>query len=215
MHWAVPAKTLRPLVPAPLELDLYDGVAYVGVVPFIMQDVRPRRWPASLAFNFLETNVRTYVMHNDRPGVYFFSLDAASRLAVWAARRFWKLPYFHAEMSVVQEQDETLYQVKRRDTDVRHRVRYRLGELLDPLQPSSLEFFLLERYLLFVQRGHEIHVGQVHHAPYPAQHAEILDVEDELIKATGIDGCERAPLLAHYAAGVDVEVFGLSPATGN
>ena len=105
LHWPVPINVLRLLVPAELELDLLDGVAYVGVVPFVMQGVRPRWWPQRGAFEFLETNVRTYVHHQGRPGVYFFSLDAASRLAVWAARRFWGLPYFHAEMRMTQTGD--------------------------------------------------------------------------------------------------------------
>ena len=85
LHWPVPLETLRPLVPKSLEIDLYDGVAWVGVVPFAMFGVRSRWWPPYQAFDFLETNVRTYVHHQGQPGVYFFSLDAASALAVWAA----------------------------------------------------------------------------------------------------------------------------------
>src|SRR5438105_4554153 len=91
LHWAVPTEILRSLVPAELALDLYDGVGYVGVVPFAMEAVRPRWCPQRLGFNFLETNVRTYVLANDKPGVFFFSLDASSRIAVLAARAGWGL----------------------------------------------------------------------------------------------------------------------------
>ena len=211
MHWPVPVETLRPLVPSAMELDLYEGQAYVGVVPFAMQGVRPRWCPELFAFHFLETNVRTYVCHQGRPGVYFFSLEAASRLAVWAARTFWSLPYYHAEMSLDQQGDEFLYQSRRRLSDVKHKVRYRLGELLGPSEPGSLEFFFLERYLLFTEHRGEIYAGQVHHSPYPAQAAEVLELEDELMEAAGLGRCPGPPAFTHYAAGVDVEVFDLRP----
>ena len=84
LHWPVPVEVLRSLIPAELDLDLHDGVAYVGVVPFAMQGIRPWWCPEALAFNFLETNVRTYVLNGGKPGVYFFSLDANSRAAVFA-----------------------------------------------------------------------------------------------------------------------------------
>lgn len=212
MHWPVPVETLRPLVPAALELDLHDGVAYVGVVPFAMQEVRPRWCPSALAFSFLEANVRTYVYHGDQPGVYFFSLEAASWLAVHVARQFWALPYYHADMNLQREADTVCYQSVRRNSTVRHQVRYRVGDLLGPSQPETLEFFLLERYLLFVERQSKIFVGQVNHAPYPAQAAEVLHLEDDLLQAAGLDGGAGPPALVHYSSGVDVEVFDLRPA---
>lgn len=210
MHWPIPVETLRPLVPAALDLDLYDNTAYIGVVPFAMQGVRPRWSPKSLAFQFLETNVRTYVSYRGRPGVLFFSLDAASRIAVWGARKFWGLPYFYATMSHEQQGDEFLYQ-SRRPSGVKHRVRYRLGELLGPLDPETLEFFFLERYLLFAEHRNTLHVGQVYHTPYPAQHAEVLELEDQLLEAAGFGPCPGPPTFTHYASGVDVEIFDLTP----
>ncbi|MCA9069993.1 MAG: DUF2071 domain-containing protein, partial [Planctomycetaceae bacterium] len=174
LHWAIPVERLRPLVPAALELDLYEGTAYIGVVPFAMQGVRPRWCPERFAFNFLETNVRTYVSHQGRPGVYFFSLDAASRIAVWAARQFWSLPYFYASMILEHRGDEVIYETCR-PSGVLHKVRYRLGEFLGPSQPDSLEFFFLERYLLFTEHRNKLYEGQVYHTPYPAQAAEVLE----------------------------------------
>lgn len=212
MHWRVPVDMLRPLVPASLELDLYDEAAYVGVVPFAMHGVRPRWWPAPLAFHFLETNVRTYVFRGDQPGVYFFSLEAASRLAVWAARQFWGLPYYHARMSLQRDGDVVHYQTVRHGSGVRHHARYRLGESLGASQPGTLQFFFLERYLLFVERRGKIYAGQVYHTPYPAQAAEVLEVEDALLPAAGLSGCEAHPAFVHYSPGVDVEVFDLQPA---
>jgi hypothetical protein len=212
LHWPVPVDALRKLVPASLELDLFNGVAYVGVVPFIMQGVRPWWWPEPLAFRFLETNVRTYVCHRDRPGVYFFSLEASSRLAVWAARQFWGLPYHYASMRVERNEDEIRYHSERSRTRVRHSVRFRVGERLGPSQPDSLEFFFLERYLLFVERRHQVYVGHVHHVPYPAQRVESVSVADDLVAAAGLDRVSGKPEFTHYASGVDVEIFGLRAA---
>lgn len=209
LHWSIRAADLRPLVPAQLKLDLFDNTAFIGVVPFMMQDVRPRWWPERFALNFLETNVRTYVLHNGRPGVYFFSLDANSRLAVHGARLRWGLPYFHATMSVEHDGESIHYQSRRSRRGPSHDVRFQVGEHLGPSLPDTLEHFLLERYLLFVERHDRIYTGQVHHPPYPAQLARVESISDELISAAGLPSPSRPPEFAHYASGVDVEVFPL------
>ncbi|GIW82217.1 MAG: hypothetical protein KatS3mg105_4024 [Gemmatales bacterium] len=210
LHWRVPADVVRHLVPQPLALDLWEDQAYVGVVPFRMEGVRPHWWPSFLAFNFLETNLRTYVHYEGRPGVYFFSLDANARLPVYAARLTWGLPYHFARMRMTLDGDIVSYDTRRAGfSSASHRVRYRIGAPLPPSIPGSIEFFLLERYLLFVERKGRIYVGQVHHAPYPAQAATVLEVEDNLMAAAGLPRVAEPPVCAHYAAGVDVEVFGL------
>jgi uncharacterized protein YqjF (DUF2071 family) len=209
LHWEVPAAALRQIVPAELELDLYEGAAYVGVVPFAMRDIRPSWWPRQLAFNFLETNVRTYVVCRGQPGVYFFSLEASSRLAVVAARASFGLPYYHARMRLGQSGDTTECHSRRTSNGAVHHVRYEVGEPLAASAPGTLEHFLLERYLLFVKRGGRVLVGQVHHHPYPVQRARVLEVRDELIAAAGLPAVNTPPRWAHYSAGVDVEVFPL------
>jgi uncharacterized protein len=99
-HWPLPAAVMRPLVPVRLMLDTFDGQCWVGVVPFHMSGIRARGLPPLPGLSrFPELNVRTYVTHSGKPGVYFFSLDAANLPAVWAARTFYHLPYFHADMS--------------------------------------------------------------------------------------------------------------------
>ena len=215
MHWEVPVEALRPLVPASLGLDLWEGRAYVGVVPFAMEGVRPWWSPEALAFDFLETNVRTYVHHkDDQPGVYFLSLEAASRVAVEVARARWSLPYFYADMSMTQDGDLLHYKTTRaQDPSVGLEARYRLGPAMGPSAPGSLEHFFLERYLLYVERKRTLYRGQVHHAPYPAQQVEVLEVRETLSRAAGLPATEGPPALAHYAEGVDVEVFDLRPVT--
>jgi uncharacterized protein len=209
MHWPVPIRQLRPLVPAGLELDLLDGEAYIGVLPFRMHDVRPKWWPKACALDLLELNVRTYVYYRDRPGIYFFSLDASSRLAVLGARLLWGLPYYLADMQMVEEGGTVDYQSTRRSSRLRHHVRYRVGEMLGPAPLGSIEFFFLERYLLFLESQSRLYSGQIHHAPYPAQKATVDEVQDELVASLGLDGVSGRPRFAHFASGVDVEIFGL------
>ena len=209
LHWEVAAPALREVVPAELELDLYEGSAYVGVVPFAMQDVRPSWWPHRLAFNFLETNVRTYVVCNGRPGVYFFSLEANLRLAVLAARASFGLPYYHARMRMEQSGSVIEYLSRRTSNGAVHHLRCQVGEPVGGSEPGGLDHFLLERYLLFVKRGGRLRVGQVHHRPYPVQRARVLEVRDDLIAAAGLPGVSTPPRWVHYSAGVDVEVFPL------
>jgi len=109
-HWPIPAADLRPLVPAPLEVQEFDGTSWIGIVPFRMQGVMRRPWPDLPYFSaFPELNVRLYVEHEGRPGVWFLSLDATSALAVWAARRFFHLPYFHSKIRLSGLLDETSY----------------------------------------------------------------------------------------------------------
>jgi uncharacterized protein YqjF (DUF2071 family) len=114
-------------------------------------------------------------------------------------------------MSFTQIEDEILYQSRRTSGEVLHNVRYRLGELLGPLPAESLEYYFLERYLLFADRGDELYVGQVHHAPYPAQAAVVLELEDQLLNAAGFGNIAGLPAFTHFATGVDVEVFDLAP----
>lgn len=214
LHWPIPVAAMRPLVPKSLELDLWQGTAFVGLVPFAMRDIEVRFWPRRWAFDFLETNVRTYVHDGSRPGVYFLSLDANSRLAVWGARTAWGLPYHFARMQLDQRDGEHRYVTQRARGGATFRARCRPGEFLGASQPGTLEHFLLERYYLFVERRGALRSGQVWHTPYSAQRVETFDVRDELAAAAGLPPLQGPPLHAHYAAGVDVEVFGLQSVAG-
>ena len=209
MHWGVPEDLLRSLLPRQLTLDLYEGRAYVGLVPFAMEGVRPWWAPERLAFSFLETNVRTYVLHQGKPGVYFFSLDANSRLAVATARTVWGLPYYNATMSMGRSGDLVHYSSERHQQNASLDVRCRIGQPLGPSRPDTLDHFFLERYLLYVERAGQLHVGQVHHVPYPVQAATVESVSDGLVAAAGLPAVDSLPEYVHYAQGVDVEVFPL------
>jgi uncharacterized protein len=212
LHWPLPSEAVRRVLPGSLDLDLHDGVAYVGIVAFAMFGVRARAVPEPLGFDFLETNVRTYAHLRGRdPGVYFLSLDAESRLAVIGARIGWGLPYFHARMSLLREENRIRYELERRSgRRPKLLARWEIDSAAPPqtAEPGSLDHFLVERYLLHVERGERLLTGQIHHRPYPLVPARLLELEQELVQAGGLPEVEGAPLV-HYSPGVDVEIFGL------
>jgi uncharacterized protein len=209
LHWRVPVAVLRPLVPAGLSIDLHEGVAYVGLIPFVVEAVRPALTPEPLSIQFLETNVRTYVHVDGRdPGVYFFSLDAASRLAVAGARIGFGLPYYHARMRLRRQGNLVDYTARRlsgRRPSLA--LRYEIGAPLGTAEPGTLDHFLVERYLLHVERRNGLWTTQVHHRPYPLYQARVLALHDELIAADGIPEPQGPPPLVHVASRVDVDVF--------
>ncbi len=209
VHWSFPPDVVRPLVPAELELDLHDGRAWVGIVPFLMRDIQPSWLPRWAAMDFLETNLRTYVHHRGVPGVYFFSLEASSWLAVQAARTMWGLPYWHARMKRERQGEVISYQTKRRGKESADlSVRYEVLEELGASAPGTFEHFLLERYYLYVMRGEHLYQGQVYHTPYPAHRVRVDHLEQTLLAAAGLPNPTCPPETAHYAPEVAVETFG-------
>ena len=208
LHWEVPVKELEAVLPAGLQPDRFQGKAYIGLVPFEMKNIRPAWCPKALGFNFLETNIRTYVLHKNEPGVFFFSLDASSLIAVKIARWIWHLPYFHSGMTFSNEKSTLEYSLKR-DNNIQSNIKIKVGQPIPPSQPDSLEYFLLERYLLFTQLRGRILRGQVHHVPYPARSASLIDFEAQLLEVNGFTGVNTSPDLIHFSTGVDVEIYSL------
>jgi uncharacterized protein YqjF (DUF2071 family) len=216
VHWAVPAEKLRALVPEPLVLDTHGGEAFVGLIPFDMPEVRPvRGWPAvPTAGRLLETNLRTYVRLGDAAGVWFFSLDAASTLAVIGARVGFGLPYFRARMAMERGQTRVRYQSQRLPPGPRPaalEVEYEIGAALGPAAPGTLEHFLVERYLLFARRAGRMVQARVRHTPYPLRRALVSKLDQTLTAAAGISdlGTRTVDL---YSEGVDVDIFPAQPA---
>lgn len=207
LHWEIDPAEIRSRIPEQLEVDLFEDRCYLGLVPFFMQKVRPRFLPpVPWLSNFLELNVRTYVHDADgRPGVWFFSLDCDQPLAVEIARRFFHLPYQHARM----EAGEGTYSCRRKGQDETASYRYQVEPPFRTAEPGSLEFFLLERYLLFSQsRSGSIHCGRVHHQPYefksiPAERSSLLPFRWE---GFALDG---PPVSALVSPGVPVKIHPL------
>lgn len=210
-HWPISYEVLRPLIPQGLALDTHDGDAWVGVVPFDMSGVRPRFSPNIPGFSaFPEINVRTYVTARGQPGVWFFSLDAANRLAVWGARTFLHLPYFNADIQADTGADGvTRYRCQRTHRgapSARFEAAYSPAGTARHAEPGTLEHFLTERYCLYAAHKGTIYRQPIHHLPWPLQAAEWTVSENTMAEAAGIDLPAGPPLL-HYAELQEVLVW--------
>lgn len=208
VHWVVDPAALRPRMPRGVSVDAFEGRAYVGLVLFAIPSLRPAFGPAGLRLTFLETNVRTYVRGPDgTPGVYFFSLDAGSRLAVLGARMLTGLPYYVAGGREEVHGEHVTYGLTRRARpQPRVHARYQMGPPRGPAAPATLAHFLVERYRLFVQRGPATFSVDVRHAPYPLHDVRLETLEDSLVSATGIRPDSHAPDHVTFASGVDVAI---------
>jgi uncharacterized protein YqjF (DUF2071 family) len=206
LHWRYPVAALRPLVPATLALDTYDGMAWVGISPFKVTGLRLPHTPGlPWIASFPETNVRTYVVDAyGHRGVWFFSLDAARLAAVVGARLVYALPYYWANMRVNVDGACASYTSRRlHGNDARNESRVQIGPRI--AQPSDLELFLTARFRLYAQRNGRLLQADIEHPPWPLQRATILSVEQTLIQAAGLPRTEAMPL-AHFSRGVDVRV---------
>lgn len=215
-HWPTPAESMAALLPPGLTLDTWEGEAWVGIVPFRMPYLSIRGLPDVPPFmRLLEINVRTYVRVGDKPGVYFFSLDADNPVAVEVARRWYSLPYLNARFDCDFSDDYVRYQVSRTD----HRAApggfsavYQPTAAPHISAPGTLEDWLTARYALYTtNRRGRILRGDITHAPWPLAPAAADIVENTLAQSHGITLADTAPLL-HYASRLDVLAWPVSPA---
>src|SRR4029079_9314400 len=211
-HWPVKTESIRPLVPRSLMLDLHDNTAWVTITPFYLSHLRPRGIPAFPGVSeFPELNVRTYVNVGGKPGVYFFSLDAGSALAVEGARALFHLPYFRADMSVKTVTHETIeYRSNRRHSSAPRATfsaAYHATGAVKPPAPGTVDHFLSERYCLYaIDSRQSVYRCEIHHRPWPLQPAEAEIAENTMAQAAGITLSEQSPHLT-FARQLDVVVW--------
>jgi hypothetical protein len=209
-HWPVPASRLRRFVPPELSIQEFDGTSWVGVVPFRMEGVMLRPLPDLPGVSaFPEMNLRLYVEAGGKPGVWFVSLDAANRLAVWAARWLFQLPYFYADMTVERQGERIRYTSERRSRGARVAFKggYAPTSGVFESKRGTIEHFLTERYCLYAQaRDGTILRGDVHHWPWPLQRAEAEIEENAVAQPQGIELTGPPPLL-HFSRRLDVVVW--------
>lgn len=205
IHYRASAETLRVKIPAGLNLQEFDGSAWIGLVAFRMSGVMRRPFPAVPGFSsFPELNLRTYVKADGKPGVWFFSLDADSLPIVFGGRRIYGLPYFHARMSHRCDDEWIGFTSERCDGQARFAARYR--SIGDPKFPKAgtFEHWMAERYCLYAGgAGRGLRRVEVHHAPWPVQRAEVSILENSICAAAGINALGAEPV-CHFSSGVDV-----------
>ena len=202
LHWRYAPHTVAPLIPAGLELELFDGAAWVGLVPFLL------RVPGLGVFP--ETNVRTYVIGPDGSrAVWFFSLDAGRMLAVIGARAGYHLPYFWANMQVTQQNGTIRYRSRRRwPHSTRHPTARFTNIAIEPGGPkelTDLDHFLTARYRLYAVTRGRLGYAQIQHDPWPLARATLLELNQNLIEASGLPSPQGSPLV-HYSADLDVKI---------
>ena len=208
-HWRVPGDYMRKLVPEQLEIDTFDGSAWIAVVPFQMSGIRFRFLPPIPPLHqTLELNVRTYVRYGGRPGVFFFSLDAEKRLIVETARRWYHLPYHQAAMRM-KRATYTRYESVRTQAgspDAEFHSIYRPCSEPAASLPGTVEYFLTERYCLYaIDPDERVLVGEIDHRPWPLQRAEGEFERNTMTEDLGIE--LRGHPLLHYAESLDVKLW--------
>ncbi|GAC1302408.1 MAG: DUF2071 domain-containing protein [Vulcanimicrobiaceae bacterium] len=213
-HWRADASVLAPLLPRGIELDTYDGSAWLTIVPFRMTDVRVRGTPVLPGFaNVRELNLRTYVRARGRPGIFFFSLDADAPFLVRAARLTTGLPYLHATIASETTGNEIAFISVRRHRGMppaRFRARYRpMGDVVRA-EAASLEAFLHERYLFFVRRAKRIFAGDVRHEPWTLRRATVEIAENALGDLASHD-LRTPPVCAFFATALHVRASAVVP----
>ena len=203
MHWPIDSRAIRPYIPPALTIDTFDRTAWIGIVPFQMRGVAPRLIPpVPLLSAFPELNVRTYVIAEGKPGVWFFSLDAANPLAVEGARDFFHLNYYNARMSCSSESDTIYYRSARthkRAPSASLIMRYRPAGPVYHSQPGALDHWLTERYYLYAaNRRGSIWRGDIDHVKWPLQPAEAEIERNTMAEQIRLILPDAKPLL-HFA----------------
>ena len=208
-HWPIQPDVMRALLPRQMTLDTFEGQAWVGVVPFHMSGIRGRGLPVVPGLSrFPELNVRTYVTYGGKPGVYFFSLDAANLAAVWAARRFYHLPYFHAAMSSREVGGDIHYFSRRKEGSAAFRGHYRPVRQVQLREPRTFEHWATERYCLYTVHKEAVYRCEIHHQQWPLQDAEAEFETNTIASASGITLPNATPLL-HFARRLEVLIWPL------
>ncbi len=209
LHWSYDPEAVQLLLPPWLRADTFGGRAWVGLVPFFMRVATAGGQQAPWVSHFCETNVRTYVRDpQGRPGIWFFSLDAARAGAVAVARTSYRLPYFWSRMRLLPRGGQFAYGCQRRwpgPRPVASRVKVEVGDRFSAGELDERDHFLTARWILFSSAGRRRRFARAQHEPWPLHRARVLAVDDQLVAAAGLPPPRGEPL-AHYSPGVDVRI---------
>ncbi len=202
LHWSCEARHIASRLPAGLAPDLFEGKAWISMTPFLLKGLRPPLVPKWAGMDFPETNLRTYVVGPKGPGIWFFSLDAARLSAVLGARATYGLPYFQAKMQVGIGEAENTY-TSRRSGGVYTRIRIAKGAAIETQSP--LDVFLTARLRLYSFWANRLTTAEVEHPPWRLRHARVLQLEENLRAAMGVDFPE-GDFLVHQSSGIDTRI---------
>lgn len=201
LHWPYQPDQLRHLLAPGLELDLWEGTAWLSVTPFLMADFRIGSLPpVPMLSTFPETNVRTYVRGpNGRDGLWFLSLEADSLATVLAASTVYGVPYRWADMAVDEGSAVRYRSHRRRSPSVGHDISVRPGAPCEA--PSGLDHWLTGRWRAYTTIGGRLAWAPVQHEPWPLWEATVVNLEESLLMAEGVPEPDGDPLV-HFSPGV-------------
>lgn len=210
LHWPINPALLKKLVPPILEIDTFEGRAYVGLVAFNVSGLRPVGTPSVPGLSsFLQLNARTYVKHGGNSGVYFLSIDASNAIAVWMARSFFHLPYFRARIESGIGNDRIRFESVRTHQGAR-KARFSCewvpGKPLPPSHPGELTHFLTERFRLYTTYRNRAYENQVWHERWPLKNASIAEFETNVFETEGMGSTQGEPIV-HYCDELAVEAW--------
>jgi len=210
-HWPIAAEALAPFIPRSLQLDVYEGQAWIGIVPFDISGMRLRYLPeVPFASAFAEINVRTYVTIDEKPGVYFFCLDAAHFLAAKAARLIYRLPYYYAGIEIGRGDGWIRFRSERKWTAEPFRFEAAYRPVSEPYRSKKgdLDHWLTERYCLYTHHKDRLYRCNILHEPWPLQHAEAEIGSTTIVRLPGVELPDVRPLF-HFAERLDMLMWGL------
>jgi uncharacterized protein len=211
VHWPLAPDVVRTFVPATLDLDLFEGAAWVSVVAFTVSRMRPTLLPPIPGLSDAhQINVRTYVHRDGVPGLWFFSLDADNPLAIWAARIGYRLAFFHARIDVREDGGVVAFHCERTDASAAKAAfdaAWQLGDALANPESGTLDFFLLERYVLYSGANEHLLRTRIHHRPWPLRRPTLRHLASTMLEAQGLPGQTDAPLAHAQAAPFDVAIW--------
>lgn len=210
LHWEYDPEEIQKTLPPGLFVDTFQGKGYVTITPLLMNGFSVANLPAIPGLDFIEVNFRTYVYdENGIPGLWFYSLDLNSIVGANLGRRLFSLPYFYAELKQIDSASERVLEGKRVEKpEVKMKFAYRAHDQnVHFAKEDTLEFFLIERYVMFTFAANQLYFGRVHHAPYPLQIAEVTENQHTFWKAYGFGLHNQEPAHVHLSRGVSVDVF--------
>jgi uncharacterized protein YqjF (DUF2071 family) len=208
MHWEVEPEALMPHIPKGLEIDLFQGKAYVGTIPFVMKNVRPRMLPPLPGVStFPEFNIRTYVTKNGKPGVLFITLDAQSRITCWHAPRSYGLPYRYAKCKLNASNEKYSWKSRRTSDGVELEGECEIHGESRVAEKNSLEYFLFERYSLYTEHRGKLHMAYTLHAPWVFKDGTAKIIKNTLTESYGLGIDVMNPQHVHASEGVYVQTW--------
>lgn len=211
MHWTVDPAIIEPLIPADITLDLFEGKAWVSVVAFTMQKIRPRHLPFFKPISdFHEINVRTYVTKNNKPGVYFINIEAQKAVSVFLSRNISGLPYEKAVMHRKEQPALCIYTSSNLPKKFHLHAEYEITK--KDITKTPLDLFLTERYCLYVPVQNQFYRYNIHHVAWPLQAVTIHKLTLQYQIGHFWVNSNTPPLLSHYSEGVKVVAWSREPA---